>query len=135
MLDALADDSSHLYKVFLTRRESERLRLKGDLRIAERKYKGNKSDNNKKALATAKNRYNANVQSIFKFSESLVVYVQLLRTTSTAIDSLERSSRNAHTTPADIVRAITVAVELKNKSNELKAKIREISRSVAASRN
>ena len=134
LLNALADDSSHLYKVFRTGRESERLRLKGNLRIAKIRYKKNKSAANKQALDAATNRFNANVQSIFKFGESLIVYVQLLRATSTAIHSLGNSSNNTQITSADTVRVITGAVDLKNKANELKSKISEIRKNVATSK-
>lgn len=43
--------------------------------MAEIRYKKNKSAANKQALDAATNRFNANVQSIFKFGESLIVYV------------------------------------------------------------
>lgn len=102
--------------------------------MAEIRYKKNKSAANKQALDAATNRFNANVQSIFKFGESLIVYVQLLRATSTAIHSLGNSSNNTQITSADTVRVITGAVDLKNKANELKSKISEIRKNVATSK-
>ncbi len=124
LLLALMEDTPRIYKVFLAARER-------DLIVANHEANAARLNKDSTTRAAALKRVNAIRQSISDFHKSLTAYTQLLNQTSEALDTLVIAASQQPGTVESLTLIAAEAAEIRRKSEEFWARIRDV-RSAAA---
>ncbi|MET1411884.1 hypothetical protein ABVF61_06435 [Roseibium sp. HPY-6] len=127
LLQALGDDTSQIYTIFLRAREIDLVNIRAERRIAE-------LSGNTQAVGLANRKFSATSRSIAEFHESLTAYVELLEQTSTALDVLVAAAETPQVTTANLTRVAVEAEEVRRRSEAFWVAIRKVRLTAMGSR-
>ncbi|WP_299472926.1 hypothetical protein [uncultured Roseibium sp.] len=127
LLQALGDDTSQIYTIFLRAREIDLVNIRAERRIAE-------LSGNTQAVGLANKKFSATSRSIAEFHESLTAYVELLEQTSTALDVLVAAAETPQVTVANLTKVAVEAEEVRRRSDEFWVAIRKVRLTAMGSR-